>query len=140
MPIYGEKFVYGNKQLTEGEERMARTRAEFTLWGKQQARRFAEAKKRPRQAVGNKAADEAVVGQEDEVRRSLYLPTGFLEHLMGHEEFFLHYLRGHYGVSIMVPLPKKRIHIKGPKSKVMACYTCMKELLLKWHQHQAGDQ
>ncbi|MPC76551.1 hypothetical protein E2C01_070967 [Portunus trituberculatus] len=46
--IYGEKFVYGNKQLSEGEMRVARTRAEFALWSRQQAWRFAEAKKRPK--------------------------------------------------------------------------------------------
>ena len=139
MPVYGEKFVYGDKQLSEKEVRVSRTRAEFALWGRQQARRFAEAKKRPKQTVGNKAVEEATAGREDEVRRSLYIPTGFQGHLMGQEEFFLHYLRGHYGVSIMVAAPNKRLHIKGAKSKVLDCYSCVKELLVKWHQRQSSD-
>lgn len=140
MPVFGERFVYGKRELSEKEVRVGRTRAEFALWGRQQARRFAEAKKRPKQAVVNKAVEETTAGQEDEVRWSLYTPTGFLSHLMGQEEFFLHYLRGHYGVSIMMDVPKKRVHIKGPKSKVVDCHTCLKELLVKWHQRQAGDQ
>ena len=170
MPVYGEKFVYGNKQLSESEVRVARTRAEFALWGRQQARRFAAAKKRPKQAAGDNKADEALpppkekeivtlmsdgppvqeerpvvteprtARQEDEVRRSLHVPAGFLGHLMRQEEFFLHYLRGHYGVSIFVDTPKRKIHIKGPRPNVVDCYACMKELLVRWHQRQAADQ
>ena len=145
MPLYGEKFVYGNKEFSEGEVRVARTRAEFALWGRQQARRYAEAKKRPKQTAGGEREIVTVMNngpsvQEDEVRRSLCLPKGFMEHLMRQEEFFLHYLRGHYNVSIMVAVPKKRVHIKGPKSRVMTCYECMKELLVRWHQRQDGDQ
>ena len=129
MPVYGERFVYGKKELSEGEVRVGRTRAEFALWGRQQAKRFAEAKKRPKRPVNTE-------DQENEVRRSLYLPVGFLGHLMAQEEFFLHYLRGHYGVSIMAAVPNKRLHVKGPKSSVMACHTYVKEMLVRWHQRQ----
>ena len=169
MPVFGERFVYGNKELSAGEVRVARTRAEFALWGRRQARRYAEARKRPKQTAGDKV-DEALpppveeenvtvinngppvqderpvvtepcsTGQEDEVRRSLYLPAAFQRHLLRQEEFFLHYLRGHYGVSIYVDTPKKKVHIKGPKPNVVACLACVKELLVRWHQRQAGDQ
>ena len=105
MPLFGEKFVYGNKELSEGEVRVARTRAEFAQWGRLQARRYAEARKRLKQIACGKKADKALpppveeenvtvinggppvqeerpvvtepcsAGQEDEVRRSLYLPA-----------------------------------------------------------------
>ena len=78
--------------------------------------------------------------QKDEVRRSLYLPAAYQRHLLSDEEFFLNCLRRVFGVSIFMDTAKKRVHIKGPKPKVVDCYACVKELLVRWHQRQAGDQ
>ena len=155
MTIYGKKFVYVPKEFSEEELRVARARAVYAKKGRHQARRFAEAKKRAKQAM--KAGDTVMEASQvedqgevlhlkvvqavgDGVRRSLYSPAGFLAHLVKEDEFFLHYLRSQYGVDIFVSTPKRRIHVKGQKSSVVACLSCLKELLRGWHQRESRDE
>ncbi len=56
--MHGVKFSYAKKVYSEEEERVARTRALFAQRGRLQARKFAEAEKRPKQTKGSRKVHE----------------------------------------------------------------------------------
>ena len=58
--MYNIIFSHEKKKLSDQEERVARTRAQFARRGRQQARCFAEADKRPRLTKGTSKVDEAL--------------------------------------------------------------------------------
>ena len=58
MVVYGIRFVYGQPQLTEHQQRLASTRAAFAQWSRSKARRFAAARRTEPLARGRRVEED----------------------------------------------------------------------------------
>ncbi|MPC38074.1 hypothetical protein E2C01_031575 [Portunus trituberculatus] len=103
---------------------MARTRAHFTDMKMINTRVVHWNKWAPVTGKKSMMVAPTVLGVRVEVIRVMYTPSRVLKYLMKQDKFFLHNLGRHYGVSIEVGTPQRKIQIEGPKGNVRTCYSC----------------
>lgn len=58
MVLFGIRFVYGQPQLTDHQQRLASTRAAFAQWSRDKARRFAAARRKDPLARGRRVEED----------------------------------------------------------------------------------
>ncbi len=97
----------------------------------------------PAAPVEDTAAQEAG-GEEAHslVRRSIVVPPRFRHRLAGAGECHLRYLARHYCVLVCHTwdAPRGKLHIRGPKKRVLECHAHVQDLLAGYRAREAGPK